>query len=107
MSHDLAAPIDEPCGCGIGLPRMSSVAGRIQDLIQTLNGDHIDAYLFSYLIMRFPEIEWFQVVQREFDRLLLRIVSYSGVTVRASGRDRRPGPTPHRFRFPGRVRAGM
>jgi phenylacetate-CoA ligase len=30
--------------------------------------------------MRFPEIEWFQVVQREFDRLLLRIVSYSGVT---------------------------
>ncbi len=79
QTQDLASRVSGSCSCGMGLPRMSSVAGRIQDLIHTPSGDSIDAYFFSYLIMRFPEIDWFQVVQHELDELLIRVVSYGGL----------------------------
>ena len=62
-TSDLAAPVSGFCSSGLGLPRMSSVAGRLQDLIVTPRGDYIDAYLFSYLIMRLDAVHWFQVVQ--------------------------------------------
>ena len=61
-------------------PRMSHVAGRLQDLIVTPAGDRVDAYLFSYLLMRFPEVHWFQVVQPELDRLLMHIYAPDGLT---------------------------
>jgi phenylacetate-CoA ligase len=77
---DLAAPLEGTCSSGIGLPRMTSVAGRQQDLIYTPRGDHIDAYFFSYLIMRFDQIHWFQVVQREVASIVLRVYAPGGLT---------------------------
>jgi phenylacetate-CoA ligase len=56
-------------------PMMSAVAGRKQDLIVTPDGSYIDAYFFSYLLMRFEQILWFQVVQSVPEKLLLRVVS--------------------------------
>jgi phenylacetate-CoA ligase len=79
-TSDLAAPVAGTCRCGIGLPLMTSVAGREQDLIFTPSGDAIDAYLFSYLIMRFPEIHWFQIVQHELGRLRIKLMAPAGVT---------------------------
>jgi phenylacetate-CoA ligase len=70
---DIAAPLEGPDASGLGFPRMTMVAGRLQDLIVTPSGAAIDAYFFSYLIMRFREISWFQVVQQQHDRLLLRL----------------------------------
>lgn len=79
-TSDLAAPLEGYCSSGIGLPRMTSVAGRVQDLIITPTGEHIDAYFFSYLIMRFKEIHWFQVVQTELDQLLIRMYVPNGLS---------------------------
>ncbi len=80
-TSDLAAPLDGYCPSGIGLSRMTSVAGRLQDLIISPDGDHIDAYFFSYLIMRFSDIHWFQVVQRWPDHLLIRLFAPNGLSV--------------------------
>lgn len=66
---------DEPCACGIGMPRMSHVAGREHDLIRTPNGDSIDAYFFTYLLMRFEEIHWFQVIQPALNKLFIRVLT--------------------------------
>jgi phenylacetate-coenzyme A ligase PaaK-like adenylate-forming protein len=60
-------------------PAMSTVAGRRQDLIRTPEGDHVDAYLFSYLFMRFPEIHWFQVVQTEVHALRIKVYAPHGL----------------------------
>lgn len=77
---DLASPLSGYSKAGFGLPRMTSVAGRRQDLIVTPRGDFIDAYFFSYLIMRFEEIHWFQVVQREEEQLDIRLYAPSGLS---------------------------
>jgi phenylacetate-CoA ligase len=77
-TSDLASLL--PASAASPFPRMSHVAGRLQDLIVTPAGDQIDAYLFSYLLMRFPEVHWFQVVQDEIDHLVLRIYAPQGLT---------------------------
>jgi phenylacetate-CoA ligase len=79
-TSDIAAPVAGTCSSGIGLPRMTAVSGRKQDLILTPNGDHIDAYFFSYLFMRFAEVHWFQVVQFEIDRLHICVYAPAGLT---------------------------
>src|SRR6266699_99943 len=78
-TSDLAAPLAGTCPSGRGFPRMTAVAGRLQDLIVTPAGDYIDAYFFSYLIMRFREIHWFQVLQRDLERLCIRIYAPRGL----------------------------
>ncbi|WP_281886256.1 phenylacetate--CoA ligase family protein [Paenibacillus sp. YYML68] len=78
-TSDLAAPLAGYCSSGIGLPRMTSVTGRLQDLIISPTGSHIDAYFFSYLIMRYPQIHWFQVVQSELERLNIHLYAPNGI----------------------------
>ncbi|WGS47505.1 AMP-binding protein (plasmid) [Burkholderia sp. JSH-S8] len=79
-TSDLASPMSGHCVSGMGLPRMSHVAGRQQDLIVTPDGAYVDAYLFSFLIMSFEEIEWFQVVQEVVDQLRIRLLAPAGIT---------------------------
>lgn len=80
-TSDIAGPIDGYCRSGRGLPRMTHVAGRQQDLIITPRGDYIDAYYFSYLMMQSQQVDWFQVIQRVPERLHIRLLA------------RRPGDT--------------
>lgn len=77
-TSDLAAFLG-PAEGDLPYPRMSPVAGRKQDLIHTPGGGHVDAYLFSYLMMRFPEVHWFQVIQPELDKLYLRLYVPDGL----------------------------
>jgi phenylacetate-CoA ligase len=77
QTSDLASFLGPATGA-LPYPRMSAVAGREQDLIRTPQGDHIDAYLFSYLMMRFREVRWFQVIQRDLARLHIRLYAPEG-----------------------------
>lgn len=81
-------------------PRMTTVAGREQDLVHSPNGDQIDAYLFSYLFMRMEDVHWFQVEQRELDSLHIRLYCPTGLTEasRAEITDRLPVHTGYPFR---------
>ncbi|MGW3463938.1 phenylacetate--CoA ligase family protein [Streptomyces olivaceoviridis] len=78
-TSDLAAPLARTADTVLPYPAMTSVAGRLQDLIVTPDGSHVDAYLFSYLFMRFPEVHWFQVVQHEPDRLHVKMYAPEGL----------------------------
>ncbi len=82
VTSDLAAPLAFDPAVGLPFPQMTPVAGRQQDLITTPGGGHVDAYLFSYLLMRFEEVHWFQVVQRELTKLTLRVYAPAGLTSR-------------------------
>lgn len=78
-TSDLAAPLEGTCSSGINLPRMTSVHGRKQDLIMKPNGEFIDSYFFSYLLMRYKAIHWFQIVQQKIDTLLIRLYTPHGI----------------------------
>lgn len=72
-TSDLASPLGGNCGSGIGLPRMSHVQGRLQDVLCTPNGGLIHPQLFSNIMRLFDEIVWFQVIQQKEEELLVRI----------------------------------
>lgn len=78
QTSDLAAFLG-PASGALPYPMMTAVAGREQDLIRTPQGGHVDAYLFSYLMMRFPEVHWFQVIQRELGTLSIRLYVPDGL----------------------------
>lgn len=80
-TSDLATLMTGTCISGIGLPRMSAVAGREQDLIVTPRGDSIDSYFFSYLIMQCSQIDWFQVIQTRQDALTIKIYAPNGLSL--------------------------
>lgn len=70
---DLGVPLEGTCSCGIRLRRMASLGGRVVDMIRTEDGSVVDAYLFSYLLMKYPCIHTFQVVQDRLSRVVIRI----------------------------------
>ena len=79
-TSDIAAPIEGTCSSGVGFPRMTSVAGRTQDLIVTPSGRFIHPQIFSILLRQFESIRWFQVVQDQEDTLLIRVYAPNGVS---------------------------
>ena len=79
-TQDIAAPLEGFSFKSYQFPRMTGVSGRQQDLIYTPNGDYIDSYFFSYLLMRFENISWFQIVQNSYEELLIRILAPNGLT---------------------------
>jgi phenylacetate-CoA ligase len=78
-TSDVASLLPRSPGAVLPFPRMSSVAGRLQDLILVPGRGHVDSYLFSYLLMRQPQIRWFQVVQERPEALILRLYAPSGL----------------------------
>jgi phenylacetate-CoA ligase len=70
---------DEPCACGRPFPRIASVEGRIQEVVQTPGGP-ITMVWFSILLKDYPWIDGFQVVQHRLDQLTLRLLTKRELT---------------------------
>jgi phenylacetate-CoA ligase len=62
------------CACGRGLPRLAHVDGRTLDAIHTTDGRHLPGEFFVYLLKDVPGVEYFQLIQRQLERLDLSIV---------------------------------
>lgn len=77
-TSDVAAPLDGRCPSGIGLPLMTPVEGRLQDVLCTPDGGIVHPQLFSNVIRQLPAVQWFQVVQEEEARLTVRLVAPAG-----------------------------
>lgn len=75
QTTDLAVPLAATTHDGLGLPAMSSVIGRTQDILCTPDGGLIHPQMFSNVLRQFAAIDWFQVVQHEEDALALRVVT--------------------------------
>jgi phenylacetate-CoA ligase len=72
---DMGAPLDGPCPCGRGLPRMQMVAGRVTDFIHTPDGRWLSGVAINtYLISQVPGIRQAQIVQDQCNRLRFRLV---------------------------------
>jgi len=75
-----AGPADAPCSCGRPFPRLTSVDGRLQDVIRTSTGVVSGLYL-TYTMRQFDDwIEGYQVVQDSPDRMLVRLVTRTEFT---------------------------
>ncbi|MDT0262447.1 phenylacetate--CoA ligase family protein [Jatrophihabitans lederbergiae] len=78
-TSDVAALLPRAADAILPFPRISSVAGRLQDLIVVPGQGHVDSYFFSYLLMQQPLIHWFQVIQDRPEALTIRVYAPDGL----------------------------
>lgn len=69
------------CPCGRGFERLACVEGRDTDVVMTPAGNRLIVHFFTGILEHFREIACFQVVQRERDAILLRLVPAAGCLV--------------------------
>lgn len=62
------------CRCGRGLPLMEVVQGRATDMFKTRHGQSVHGEYFTHLFYGINEVEQFQVIQKDYDHILVSIV---------------------------------
>ncbi|HAE84967.1 MAG TPA: hypothetical protein DCG78_00440 [Anaerolineaceae bacterium] len=72
LKHPLLKVIEYSFLCDFQL-----IDGRSGDVIITPSGNHLIVHFFTGILEHFPEIDTFQVVQRSYGSLLIRIQPYS------------------------------
>ncbi len=75
---DLGVLTTRACPCGRGLPLLERVEGRLLDVIRTADGRTVPGEFFPHLLKEFSAVCQFQVVQKQLDRLQLRLVLQPG-----------------------------
>jgi len=80
---DIAARIDPSCNCGINLPKMSFLKGRKSDIIWTRDNGMIDSYLFSYVLMKYDIFEQFQVIQDDYDSIVIKLAPKTKLNIKS------------------------
>ena len=74
---DMAIWQDTPCSCGRTTPVLANVVGRNTEVFRTRDGRIIPAELFIHFIgvvFNAGYIEKFQVIQRAYEKILIRVV---------------------------------
>ena len=75
---DVGNLVTERCSCGRALPRLTSIEGRILDVLKTPEGKLVPGEFFPHLLKDVPEIREYQVIQRAPNRLeIVAVVSGS------------------------------
>jgi phenylacetate-CoA ligase len=75
---DLGVMSDRSCPCGRGFFVMESIQGRDTDVVVTPSGNRLIVHFFTGILIHFPEIESFQVVQESTNAILVRVVPSNG-----------------------------
>ena len=73
----IAAP-ETDCPCGREMPMIEGVVGRVSDVVRAPDGSVLVVHFFTILFEHLRGIAQFQVVQRQPDRLLVRLVLGEG-----------------------------
>lgn len=74
LNGDRATYATAPCRCGRGLPLLASVDGRILEVIRTPDGRHVPGEFFVYVMLDWPDVKRWQVVQTQPDCVQFRLV---------------------------------
>ncbi|RME84670.1 MAG: phenylacetate--CoA ligase family protein [Caldilineae bacterium] len=69
-----------PCACGRGLPRFSHVEGRLTDMFVTPDGHWLSVHQFTGFFSKFKPVRAFQVIQKEVDLIVVKMVVEEGYT---------------------------
>ena len=75
---DLGVLTTRACACGRGLPLLERVEGRVLDMIRTPDGRMLPGEFFPHLMKEFESVRQFQVIQRQLDRLQIKLVLSNG-----------------------------
>jgi phenylacetate-CoA ligase len=74
--EDIGSITWERCGCGLGLPRLQSLSGRVYDIVQAPNGNFLDGTFWGHILKE--GVEKFQVVQDSLDEVKISLVPTTG-----------------------------
>lgn len=74
LNGDLGTPGGRSCTCGRHLPKLAKVDGRKLDALRTADGRVLPGEYFVHTLMSFTSIRHYQVVQRNLDTILMRLV---------------------------------
>lgn len=74
------------CRCGRHLQRLEKIQGRTAEYVLTPSGNRLIVHFFTGILEHFAEIDSFQVVQDEVERITVRILPTAQYTSGASGR---------------------
>ena len=73
--HDVAIPTDEECPCGVKLPLLKSVEGRLNDFLIAIDGRRIPpSRFYPFPFDDYTGIKQFKVTQVRSDRLVIQLV---------------------------------
>ena len=70
--EDLGTVTWEPCACGMTLPRIRDLVGRVYDIVQAPNGNFLSGTFWGHVLKE--GVQQFQVVQEALDRITIAIV---------------------------------
>ena len=73
---DFASPAETACPCGLGLPLLGSLEGRVQSMVALPNGGYFIG--FSGIMSQFSEISRYQVVQKALDHFVVNVIPGAG-----------------------------
>ncbi len=71
---DVGQPSDEICPCGRGLEVMKVVKGRSTDFIIAPDGRWVHGLALIYAVRDIPGVQQYQIVQRDVDSIVVRLV---------------------------------
>jgi phenylacetate-CoA ligase len=77
---DVGTLSPESCICGRGLPLLSKLHGRVDDVILTRSGKRIPGTVLHRRFLAFFGVEHIQIVQESYDNLMVKLVVNEGVT---------------------------
>jgi len=71
---DISAPLIKKCSCGRGLPLMSPVTTKQEDMIVNSDGQFISSSVLTYPFKDLYNIKECQIVQEDFENLTIKVV---------------------------------
>lgn len=74
LNGDRATYAGVACACGRGLPLLASVDGRVLEMIRTPDGRQVPGEFFVYVMLDWPDVKRWQVVQTAPDCVQFRLV---------------------------------
>jgi phenylacetate-CoA ligase len=74
LNGDQATLSTTLCRCGRSLPVFSSIDGRLLDVIVTPDGRQVAGEFFVYVMLEFPDIRRYQVVQNIREEVEIKVV---------------------------------
>ncbi len=78
VNGDLGTPGHKHCACGRGLPKLAKVDGRKLDALRLRDGRLVPGEYIVYVFLPVTGVKQYQVLQRELDALLVRLVPDAG-----------------------------
>lgn len=75
---DICVPLNRTCSCGRGLPLMSMIYGRADDLILMPDGKFVSPLIFD--IPPILGVGQYRIIQKEINKLIVQVVPTSSFT---------------------------